>query len=54
MAHLSSTLMNLEEKHKQYNTSIEEQEFVIEGLQRRLSQNIEIDDDVVKTYQDKY
>ena len=46
--------MSLQEKHKQYNTSIEEQVFVIEGMQRRLNQNIEIDDDVVKTYQDKY
>jgi hypothetical protein len=54
MAHLRTSILGLEDKLQEYSTSIEEQQFVMEGLKRRGREEREVDDEVFKKYQSKY
>jgi hypothetical protein len=38
MAHLRTNLLALEDRLAEYNTSLEEQDYVIEGLKRKASE----------------
>ena len=54
MAHLRTNLLALEDKMEEYNNSLQEQLFVIEGLKRRAHADRDGDDQMVRKYQNKY
>lgn len=54
MAHLRTSILAVEDKLQDYNTSLEEQLFVMEGLRRRAEQERGPDDELFRKYRSKY
>ena len=54
MAHLRTNIISIGDKIAEYDTSMEEQLFVMEGLKRKSHEDREEDDQMFKKYQNKY
>ena len=54
MAHLRTNITSLSDKIAEYDTSMEEQLYIIEGLKRKSHEDREEDDQMFKKYQNRY
>ena len=54
MAHLKTNILSINDKIAEYDTSMEEQLYVIDGLKRKAHEEREEDDQMFKKYQNKY
>ena len=54
MAHLKTNILSLSDKVAQYDTLMEEQLYVIDGLKRKAHEERGEEDQLFKKYQNKY
>ena len=54
MAHLKTNILSLSDKVAQYDTLMEEQLYVIDGLKRKAHEERGEEDHLFKKYQNKY
>lgn len=54
MAHLRTNILAISDKVAEYDTSMEEQLYVIEGLKRKAHDDREEDDQMFRKYQNRY
>ena len=54
MAHLRTNILAIGDKVAEYDTSMEEQLYVIEGLKRKAHDDREEDDQMFRKYQNRY